>query len=43
MLGFAESAKVIDFTDGREMRIRHIARLCAELAVESAHFVGTRW
>jgi pimeloyl-ACP methyl ester carboxylesterase len=40
MLGFGESAKVVDFTDGRGMRIRHIARFCAELGVESAHFVG---
>ena len=40
MLGFGESAKVIDFNDGRGMRIRHIARFCAELGVESAHFVG---
>jgi pimeloyl-ACP methyl ester carboxylesterase len=43
MLGFGESAKVIDFTDGRGMRIHHIARFCAELAFESAYFVGTRW
>ncbi len=40
MLGFGESAKVIDFNDGRGMRIRHIARLCAELGVTGAHFVG---
>jgi pimeloyl-ACP methyl ester carboxylesterase len=40
MLGFGQSAKVIDFTDGRGMRIRHIARFCAELVVDSAHFVG---
>lgn len=40
MLGFGESAKVIDFTDGRGMRIRHIARFCEVLGVESAHFVG---
>lgn len=40
MLGFGESAKVIDFTDGRGMRIRHIARFCAVLGVSSAHFVG---
>ncbi|WP_419538713.1 alpha/beta fold hydrolase, partial [Mycobacterium colombiense] len=25
-LGFGESAKVIDFVDGRGMRIRHVAR-----------------
>ncbi|KUH93417.1 alpha/beta fold hydrolase [Mycobacterium sp. IS-1556] len=40
MLGFGESAKVIDFTDGRGMRIRHIARFCDVVGVEAAHFVG---
>src|SRR5271156_4018183 len=40
MLGFGESAKVIDFVDGRGMRIRHVARFCAELGVDTAHFVG---
>jgi len=40
MLGFGQSAKVVDFNDGRGMRIRHIARFCAEVSVESAHFVG---
>lgn len=40
MLGFGGSAKVIDFNDGRGMRIRHVARFCAQLGVESAHFVG---
>lgn len=40
LLGFGESAKVIDFNDGRGMRIRHVARFCAELGVESADFVG---
>jgi pimeloyl-ACP methyl ester carboxylesterase len=40
MLGFGESAKVVDFNDGRGMRIRHIARFCDVLGVESAHFVG---
>jgi pimeloyl-ACP methyl ester carboxylesterase len=40
MLGFGNSAKVVDFNDGRGMRIRHIARFCAELGVESACFVG---
>lgn len=40
MLGFGESAKVIDFNDGRGMRIRHIARFCAAVGVSSAHFVG---
>ncbi|WP_328392678.1 alpha/beta fold hydrolase [Nocardia sp. NBC_00416] len=40
MLGFGESAKVVDFTDGRGLRIRHIARFCALLGIESAYFVG---
>lgn len=40
MLGFGRSAKVMDFTDGRGMRIRHIARLLAVIGIESAHFVG---
>ena len=40
MLGFGDSAKVVDFNDGRGMRIRHIARFCEVLGVESAHFVG---
>lgn len=40
MLGFGQSAKVIDFTEGRGMRIRHISRFCDVLGVQSAHFVG---
>lgn len=40
MLGFGGSAKVVDFADGRGMRIRHIARFCAQLGVNAAHFVG---
>ncbi|WIM86093.1 alpha/beta hydrolase [Candidatus Mycobacterium wuenschmannii] len=40
MLGFGASAKVLDFNDGRGMRIRHIARFCAELGIGAAHFVG---
>jgi pimeloyl-ACP methyl ester carboxylesterase len=40
MLGFGDSAKVIDFNDGRGMRIRHIARFCTAVGVESAHFIG---
>lgn len=40
LLGFGESAKVIDFNDGRGMRMRHVARFCAEVGVESADFVG---
>jgi pimeloyl-ACP methyl ester carboxylesterase len=40
MLGFGGTAKVVDFNDGRGMRIRHIARFCDVVGVESAHFVG---
>ncbi|HEX2284323.1 MAG TPA: alpha/beta fold hydrolase [Mycobacterium sp.] len=40
MLGFGGTAKVVDFNDGRGMRIRHIARFCEVVGVESAHFVG---
>jgi pimeloyl-ACP methyl ester carboxylesterase len=40
MLGFGQSAKVVDFNDGRGMRIRHIARFCHELGVGPAHFIG---
>jgi 2-hydroxymuconate-semialdehyde hydrolase len=40
MLGFGRSAKVVDFNDGRGMRIRHIARFCDEIDTGSAHFVG---
>ncbi len=40
MLGFGDSAKVVDFTDGRGMRIRHIAAFCAVVGAPAAHFVG---
>ena len=40
MLGYGDSAKVLDFVDGRGMRIRHIAALCRELGITSAYFVG---
>jgi pimeloyl-ACP methyl ester carboxylesterase len=40
MLGFGQSAKVVDFNDGRGMRIMHITRFCEAVGVESAHFVG---
>src|SRR5271156_6462655 len=39
-LGFGQSAKVIDFVDGRGMRIRHVARFCEVLGIGSAHFIG---
>jgi 2-hydroxymuconate-semialdehyde hydrolase len=40
MLGYGGSAKVLDFVDGRGMRIRHVAAFCAAMGVTSAHFVG---
>lgn len=40
MLGYGESAKVLDFVDGRGMRIRHIARFCELVGIEAAFFVG---
>ena len=40
MLGYGNSAKVIDFVDGRGMRIRHVASFCKAMKVGSAHFVG---
>jgi pimeloyl-ACP methyl ester carboxylesterase len=40
MLGYGQSAKVIDFVDGRGLRIRHVARFCEATSVDSAHFVG---
>jgi 2-hydroxymuconate-semialdehyde hydrolase len=40
LLGFGQSAKVVDFVDGRGLRIRHVARFCASLGIDSAHFVG---
>lgn len=40
MLGYGGSAKVLDFVDGRGMRIRHIARFCELAGVGAAYFVG---
>ena len=40
MLGYGNSAKVVDFVDCRGMRIRHVARFCEVLGVGSAHFAG---
>jgi 2-hydroxymuconate-semialdehyde hydrolase len=40
MLGYGHSAKVVDFVDGRGLRIRHVARFCEVMGVDSAHFVG---
>jgi 2-hydroxymuconate-semialdehyde hydrolase len=39
-LGYGDSAKAIDFTEGRRMRIRHVARFCELVGVDSAGFVG---
>lgn len=40
MLGYGHTAKVLDFVDGRGMRIRHVAALCEQLGIDSAIFVG---
>jgi pimeloyl-ACP methyl ester carboxylesterase len=40
LLGFGATAKVADFQDGRGMRIRHLARFCAVMDLESADFAG---
>jgi len=40
MLGYGRTAKVLDFVDGRGMRIRHVAALFRQLGVDSAIFVG---
>jgi len=40
MLGYGDSAKVVDFVDGRGLRIRHVAHFCDAMGVDSAHFVG---
>jgi 2-hydroxymuconate-semialdehyde hydrolase len=40
MLGYGGTAKVLDFVDGRGMRIRHIARFCELMGVDAAYFVG---
>jgi 2-hydroxymuconate-semialdehyde hydrolase len=40
MLGYGHSAKVVDFVDGRGLRIRHVAHFCDVMGVDSAHFVG---
>ena len=39
-IGYGETAKVIDFNDGRRMRIRHVAQLLALLGIDQADFVG---
>lgn len=40
MLGYGHTAKVLDFVDGRGMRIRHLAGFCRAVGVDSAIFVG---
>jgi pimeloyl-ACP methyl ester carboxylesterase len=40
ILGFGDSAKVVDFVDGRGWRLRHIAALCALLGIDQADFMG---
>lgn len=40
ILGFGHSAKVVDFADGRGIRIRNVAALLAHLGIERAAFAG---
>ena len=40
ILGFGQSAKVVDFVDGRGIRIRNVGSLCARLGIAEAAFVG---
>lgn len=40
VLGFGASAKVVDFVDGRGIKLRHLAALCASLGIDRADFVG---
>lgn len=40
VLGFGHSAKVVDFADGRGIRIRQIAALCTHLGLGEATFAG---
>lgn len=40
ILGFGGSAKVLDFVNGRGMRIRHVSALLACLGIDSADFAG---
>jgi 2-hydroxymuconate-semialdehyde hydrolase len=40
ILGFGQSAKVVDFADGRGVKLRHLAALCRSLDIERADFVG---
>jgi hypothetical protein len=40
MLGFGDSAKVVDSSGSRGMRIRHIAQFCEAVGVESPTFPG---
>jgi pimeloyl-ACP methyl ester carboxylesterase len=39
-LGYGHTAKVHDFTGGRMMRIRHVARFCEVLGITTAYFAG---
>ncbi len=39
-IGYGETAKVIDFNEGRRMRIRHVAKLLELLGIDDARFVG---
>lgn len=40
VLGFGDSAKIVDFADGRGFRTRHVAALLRTLGIGRADFVG---
>ena len=40
IIGFGRSSKVVDFSDGRGWRLRHLAGLCSALGIDEADFVG---
>ncbi|GAA0570649.1 alpha/beta fold hydrolase [Actinomadura livida] len=40
LLGYGGTAKVLDFEDGRAMRLRHLAALCRTLGLAEADFIG---
>ncbi|MFC9835502.1 alpha/beta fold hydrolase [Rhodococcus sp. NPDC127530] len=40
ILGFGQSAKTVDFVDGRGWRLRHLANLCDFLGIGHADFIG---
>lgn len=40
LLGFGDTAKVVDFVDGRRRRLQHLARFCEILGLSGVPFVG---